>query len=95
MRALTMVSTEVLTNSFDLLSFMFCTPEIVAREDIENRIWDILRKTAAYFWGNKTPSLSYLIGSVFGAGLILAFFGNGLRASVKEAAQHIAHAGPA
>ena len=34
--------------------------------------------------------MSRLIGSVFGAGLVLAFFGNGVRISVKQAAQPIA-----
>jgi hypothetical protein len=88
-----MVAAEILTNSFDLLSFMFCTPEIIARlhpEKIEGGLWNVLNKAAACFWGSSTPELSRLMGSVFGAGLGLAFFGNGLRISIREAAQPIA-----
>lgn len=88
-----MVAAEILTNSFDLMSFVFCTPEILAHlqpEKIEGRLWNALKKAAAVFWGSNTPEVSRLIGSVFGAGLVLAFFGNGVRISVKQAAQPIA-----
>ena len=88
-----MVAADVVTNSFDLVSFMLCTPEIVARlhpEQIQNRLWMVIKKATAVFWGSETPQLSRLIGSVFGAGLVLAFFVNGLRVSVEEVAKPIA-----
>jgi hypothetical protein len=88
-----MVVADVVTNSFDLVSFLICTPEIVVRlhpEEIRNRLWTVIKRAATRIWGGKTPQLSGLIGSAIGAGLAFAFFGNGLRVSVEQAAKPIA-----
>lgn len=88
-----MVVADVVTNSFDLTSFMLCTPEIVVRlrpEQIQNRLWTVIQKAATRIWGSKTPQLGGLIGSVIGAGLVVVFFGNGLRFSMEQAAKPIA-----